>query len=82
MLFKIAVNDESAGIAGWLESPIYEQSVVYSHSLLTDIGLRISPNQSNYTLRFQLTSFYSEAYVYTKNINIILEVVDGLPASS
>ena len=82
MLFRIAVNDESCGIMGWLESPTYKQSVVYSHSLLTDIGLRVSPNQSNYTLKFQLTSFYSGAKVYAKEISIVLEVVDGLPASN
>ena len=82
MLFRIAINDESCGIMGWLESPAYKQSLVYSHSLLTDIGLRITPNQNNYTLRFQLTSFYSGAKAYAKDINIVLEVVDGLPTSN
>ena len=81
MLFRIVVNDEVFGIQGWLESPTYRQSIIYSDMYLI-AGLKMFPNQNNYTIKFQLTSFYSEAYVYAKNINIILEVVDGLPASN
>ena len=76
--WRIAVNDS----VNWddkgfqLDQNITDYTWTPSHSITGGT----KPNQTSYTIKFQIsTNLFATAYF--RNVNIILTVIDGLPAS-
>lgn len=89
--FKLVVNGETSSTEeyGGLVSSTYKWSSVFrqQHAYGGDGGLRVRlfPNQNSYTIKFQFAKKYESNHgvnAYVKNINMILTVIDGLPASN
>ena len=82
--FRVTVNDATVMSSnGWLTSANYTSSLIYtgSNSSSGD-GMRTFPNQSDYTIKFQFEPHSSEDIAYVKDINVYIEVADGMPALS
>jgi len=79
--FRITLNGETIiSNNGWLTSIDYTSSPIYTDcSCSSGEGMKIFPNQTSYTTRFQFKprSSFNEAYV--KDINIHVDVVDDMP---
>jgi len=75
--FRIDVNGETTEEL-WLGSVDYTWTLVYYGDYLFETVVRVFPNQNNYTIKFQFASFYSTKESYVKDINIIIEVADGM----
>ncbi len=58
----------------------YKWSVVYSNRDSWFLGHYMPVNQDSYVIEFKFQ--ISESPVYIRNVNIILEVIDGLSAES
>lgn len=75
---KVLINDATVANFGiYKYNTGYEQSQIW---VLTTTN-SIMPNQSSYTVKFQISSGYINTLTYVKDINILLEVMDGLPPS-
>ena len=79
--FRITVNDAKVGGDYMLGprseyhlSPMFNQ---YHFSLPA-----IVPNQGSYTIKFQFGPDTSNIPIYVRNINMLVEVMDGLPAET
>jgi len=79
LICKMMINNETC------RSFIFPPSINY-----TQTRVRVNwahaesyayPNCENYTIKFQLQPWYSPTIAYVKGINIIIEVMDGLPPS-
>ena len=74
---RVLINENivvSTGVYGIAE---YKQT--YLHVISTTYT--IMPNQNSYTVKFQIYADHSGDQIYVKDINILLEVMDGLPPS-
>ena len=82
--FRMVINEEaSSSVAAGSMSHNYTWSRVFTDR---DFGLqreiKTFPNQSSYKIIFQFEPQSSSCIVCVKDINIFLEVVDGMPAVS
>lgn len=76
--FRMVINEEGySSYIGGLMSINYTWSSVYTDH---DFEIKISPNQSSYAIEFQFAPESSLDTAYVKDINILLEVMDGMPA--
>jgi hypothetical protein len=74
------INEEAYSLhIGGLMSDNYTSSSVYTEH---DFEIKTSPNQTSYTIEFQFAPESSLDTAYVKDVNIFLEVVDGMPALS
>jgi len=77
--YRIVINGENTITYAWLHTVNYKWAPMV---LDWDWGggnrVMLLPNQSNYTITFQSAC---ETTGYVKDINILIEVMDGLPAS-
>ena len=82
--FRVTVNDSTVMSSnGWLTSIDYTSSPIYSDcNSGSQKPAKIFPNQSNYTIKFQFKSRKSFDTTYVKDINVYIEVADGMPAQS
>jgi len=75
---RMVINDEACSSdIGGLTSINYTWSPIYTDY---DFGIKTFPNQSNYTIEFQFAPENSSDTAYVKNINLLMEVIDGMPA--
>jgi len=77
--FRIAINEATTSTIGGLTSIHYTSSHVYADHDFHE-GIKTFPNQSSYTIKFQFAPQSSSNEAYVKDINIFLEVADGIPA--
>ena len=79
--FKLLINEEtSCSFIGGSNSPNYTWSQVFKIREFGLDGIKTSPNQDIYNITFQFKPQYSSCTASVKDINIFLEVVDGMPA--
>jgi hypothetical protein len=78
--FRITVNEDQMYVDTAVDYTAtgYKQSRVYELSQLSQGWYITEPNQNSYTIKFQC-QYLGPSYV--KDINILLEVMDGLPPS-
>lgn len=76
--FTIQVNNRQGDDIGWLVSTEYAWSYIYTEEELQYGNHIVFPNQGNYTIKFRFGIMNSAFPAYVKDINIILQVVDGL----
>jgi len=79
--YKILINDETVMRFAWLFSAEYKWTPIFmdSDSFENPSVHPLYPNQNTYTIKVQ---FACETTGYVKDINILIEVADGLPASN
>lgn len=77
---RMIINEDAYSLhIGGLMSNNYTLSSVYTEH---DFEIKTSPNQSSYTIEFQFAPESSLDTACVKDINILLEVMDGMPALS
>ena len=83
--WRIDVNGDTHSGVGWLYGTDYTWSPIYPdyylETLESAFDVKIYPNQNNYTLKFQFASENIGKESYVKDINLLLQVADGLPAN-
>ena len=79
--YRILINDEIVMSFDWLFSSEYKWAPIIADfdSWGGDKQVTYLPNQNNYTIKVQ---FACETTGYVKDINVIITVADGLPASN
>jgi len=79
--YRILINDETVMSYTWLHSSTYKWTPIFmdSDSFENPSVHPLYPNQDSYTVKFQAGC---ETTGYVRDINVILTVVDGLPAKS
>jgi len=80
--FIMTINGETVMSSnGWLTSANYTSSLIYTGSnSSSDEGMKTFPNQSDYNIKFQFEPQSSEDTAYVKDINVYIEVADGMLA--
>ena len=80
--FRTTVNGETIiSSSGWLTSINYTSSPIYTDcNCVSDEEMKIFPNQTSYTIRFQFKPRNSSDEAYVKAINTYMDIVDGMPA--
>lgn len=79
--FRILINDRfSGGVTGFVYSSTYRWSALYSNRDFWDQKDMIPVNQESYTIEFEFNIAESPAHI--RNVNIIIEVLDGLPSNT
>lgn len=79
--FRLVVNGNYTSVIEVSSSDAWALSYVYRDIDFAD-RIRVFPNQSSYTIEFQFAFQGSSGISYVKDINIVLDVIDGLPALS
>ena len=83
--FRFEVNEIIRGAWAFATSSEYQWSHMYTEMDLIPTGsfggYLVYPNQDNYTLKFQFRSSSWGQPIYVKNVNILIEVADGLHAA-
>ena len=83
MGFTVKVNNEQGYRFGPLTSNQYAWSPIYTESQLFYYDFNnnvIFPNQDNYTITVQFGVQDATFPAYVKNVNLIMQVIDGLPS--
>jgi hypothetical protein len=76
--FRVQINNRQGGTMGLLVSSEYVWSYVWTENQLMS-GHQVNyPNQDNYTLKFSFAVGNPAFPAYVKDINIVLQVIDGL----
>jgi hypothetical protein len=79
--FRITVNDAKVGGDYMVEpSSDYTSSPVFNHCFFSSAAT--GPNQGSYTIKFQFGPDTNSVPIYVRNINMLVEVMDGLPAET
>jgi hypothetical protein len=80
LVFRILINDFVVN-----QNSVVNYTTEYQQTAIKNYGSwqseYIRPNQSTYTVRFQIRCATKSNPMYAKDINILLEVMDGLPPS-
>lgn len=71
------INGKSSSCIECMGSSIWISSYVYADSDFEDV-VKIVPNQSKYVIEFQFAPQVSMNMALVKDINVLLEVMDGL----
>ena len=79
--FRVAINEKTMSAVEELTSIHWTVSNVFTNHDFVE-GMRVFPNQSSYTLEFQFKPEGPFDTAYVKDINIYLDVVDGMLALS
>jgi len=79
--FRITINEATTSTIGGLTSIHYTSSHIYTDHDFHE-GIKIFPNQSNYTIKFQFAPQSSSNEAYVRDINIFLEVANGMSVLS
>jgi len=77
--FRMKINGNVTSAVEVLASGIWTLSHVFNDSSFAG-GVPSFPNQSRYAIEFQFEPIDSSSMVCVKDVNIILDVVDGMPA--
>jgi len=80
--FRMVINEE---VSSWVIVASTSINYIWSHVYKdNDFGfneeVKTFPNQRNYTIKFQFEPLSSSGTVCVKDINVLLEVLDGMPA--
>jgi hypothetical protein len=79
-MFRILVDGSELGGQGDLTGIDYKYSPVYTNCRIQNYVYGVwYPNQSNYTIQFQFKGNNPSVPCSVKDVNVILEVMDGLP---
>lgn len=79
--FRMSINGAVTSPIKVLGSNTWTSSHVYTNSSFHG-EIKTFPNQSSYTIEFQFAPQGSSCTAYVKDINVLLEVVEGMPAVS
>jgi hypothetical protein len=72
--FQVLINENIMDNTGIYQSEGYEQTGIY----VLNVHMGGMANQNSYSIKFQISAT-SSVSTYVKGINILLEVMDGLP---
>jgi hypothetical protein len=76
---NMVINGQEAFKGSVGATKYYEWSQWTCYNNEANSTLEWKPNQSSYTIKFQIWWYPSDGAIYVKDFSILLEVIDGLP---